>query len=331
MFDIVSSLLNFFYELVPDYAAAIALLTLAVMVVTTPLTMKGTRSMIEMQRVQPEMRRLQQKYKDDRQKLNEELMALYQEHGINPLGGCLPLLLQMPVFFILFNVIRGLTHKAVDGTFDPKYLSETDALWKALHGDTRMESLGFDLAKSAQTVLGESFVNALPYLALAALVGVMALYQQRQIQGRSATEIPGPQKMMARVFTAMFVVFAFLSPAALVVYFIVSTAWRIGQQAYITRTLYSGDDSPGAQAAKAMKELRAQKEAGGAPGLLPQLGRGDRGGTKPTGSAAKRSGGAGTGSAQPKPAGTSKGSGQQGSGQRPGSSHPRSRKKKKRR
>ena len=110
LFEIVSGTLNFFYTLIPNYAIAIALLTCVVMIITTPLTLKGTRSMIEMQRLQPEIRRLQTQYKDDRQKLNEELMAFYKEHEINPVGGCLPLLIQAPVFSILFYVIRGLTH-----------------------------------------------------------------------------------------------------------------------------------------------------------------------------------------------------------------------------
>ena len=82
------------------------------MLITTPLTLKGTRSMIEMQRLQPQIRRLQVQYKDDRQKLNEELMAFYKEHEINPVGGCLPLLIQAPVFSILFYVVRGLTSQA---------------------------------------------------------------------------------------------------------------------------------------------------------------------------------------------------------------------------
>ena len=73
----------------PDYAAAIALLTLSIMVLLTPLTLKSTKSMLEMQRLQPEVKRLQQQHKGDRQKLNEEMMALYKEHKINPLGGCL--------------------------------------------------------------------------------------------------------------------------------------------------------------------------------------------------------------------------------------------------
>ena len=96
VFDVFAEALSFFYDLVPNYAIAIALLTLLVMVVTTPFTLKGTRSMIQMQRLQPEMRKLQIKYKDDRQKLNEELMAFYKENKLNPLGGCLPLLLQTP-------------------------------------------------------------------------------------------------------------------------------------------------------------------------------------------------------------------------------------------
>jgi len=109
VFDLFAETLNFFYERIPNYAIAIALLTLLVMVLTTPFTLKGTRSMIQMQRLQPEMRKLQLKYKDDRQQLNEELMAFYKENNLNPLGGCLPLLLQTPIFIILYRVIRGLT------------------------------------------------------------------------------------------------------------------------------------------------------------------------------------------------------------------------------
>jgi YidC/Oxa1 family membrane protein insertase len=318
LFDGVSSLLNVFYELVPNYAFAIAMLTLVIMAITTPLTLKSTRSMLQMQRLQPEMRRIQQKHKDDRQKLNEELMAFYQEHGINPISGCLPMLLQAPVFIILFNVIRGLTHTpAGSGTFDPKYLDQDAALYQALHGSREMLSFGVDLAQSASAVLGEDFVRALPYLAMVVAVGVLSFITQRQIQGRSQVDVPGPQKMITRVFTVMFVVIAFGSPAALVVYFVVSSAWRVGQQWYITRSLYHGDDSPGAQAAKAMRELRAQK--GG--GALAGLGRGDRGGA-----------GGGTSDSSRAPATPPRAAEAPGPTARTaGKAHPRSRKKKKRR
>src|SRR5687767_688954 len=117
LFEAISSLLSAIYSVVPDYAVAIALLTCVAMVITTPLTLKSTRSMIEMQRMQPEIRKLQAEYKHDRQKLNEEMMRFYKEHQINPLGGCLPLLIQAPVFSILYYVVRGLTNQAKFGGF----------------------------------------------------------------------------------------------------------------------------------------------------------------------------------------------------------------------
>ena len=108
-FDALASVLNFFYTLVPNYGFAIMALTVLVMVLITPLTVKSTRSMIQMQRLQPEMKRLQAKHKGDREKLNEEMMKFYRENQINPLGGCLPLLAQMPVFIIMYQLLRGLT------------------------------------------------------------------------------------------------------------------------------------------------------------------------------------------------------------------------------
>ena len=88
------------------------------MVIVTPLTLKGTRSMMMMQQLQPEMRKIQTRYKDDRQKLNEELLKFYKENSINPLGGCLPLLVQMPVFLVLYQVLRGLTQRVSAMGFD---------------------------------------------------------------------------------------------------------------------------------------------------------------------------------------------------------------------
>src|SRR2546423_15474014 len=122
----LASLLAFLYGLVPNYAIAIVMLTIIVMLVLAPLTIKGTRSMLAMQKLQPEIRRLQQQHKNDRQALNEAMMAFYKEHNVTPLGGCLPLLLQMPVFFGLYEAIRGLTHNP------PKVLSPTSDLFRAL-------------------------------------------------------------------------------------------------------------------------------------------------------------------------------------------------------
>jgi YidC/Oxa1 family membrane protein insertase len=281
LFEGIAKTLSVFYDLVPNYAVAIAMLTLVVMIVTTPFTLKGTRSMIQMQRLQPELRKLQIKHKDDRQKLNEEMMALYKEHQINPLGGCLPLLLQAPVFWILFRVVHGLTSFGPDGEhFDPKYLDHSSKLFRHLAGSERMMSFGIDLAESASKALGRGFTHGLPQLSLVAIVAVTSYYQQKQIQGRNPNaEIPAQQKMLMRFMPAMFVVFAFIEPAALVIYFVVSNVYRIGMQAYITRTLYHGEDSLGKQAQQAAIETKRLKEEHGTPELLPKLRRKDGGST----------------------------------------------------
>ncbi len=276
LFEVIAKTLSVFYDLVPNYAFAIAMLTLVVMVITTPFTLKGTRSMIQMQRLQPEMRRLQVKYKDDRQKLNEELMAFYKENQLNPLGGCLPLLLQTPIFIILYNVVQGLTRGggSEDG-FDPKYLDKGSRLFQDLSGADEMVAFGIDLAESASRSLGVGFVHGLPHVALVAVVAVTSYYQQKQIQGRNPNaEMPPQQKMLMRLMPAMFVVFAFVAPSALVIYFVTSNLYRIGMQAYITRTLYHGEDSLGAQAQKASLEAKQLKEAAGeSTDLFPRLGK----------------------------------------------------------
>ncbi len=110
-YDAIAGLLAYIFALWNNYAWAISGLTLAIMIVLTPLTLKGTRSMMVMQQLQPEMKKIQTRYKDDRQKLNEELLKFYKENDINPLGGCLPLLVQMPVFIVLYEVLRGLTRR----------------------------------------------------------------------------------------------------------------------------------------------------------------------------------------------------------------------------
>jgi YidC/Oxa1 family membrane protein insertase len=282
LFELISGMLNFFYANVPGgYAVAIALLTCVVMIVTTPLTLKGTRSMIEMQRLQPEIRRLQVQYKDDRQKLNEELMRFYREHEINPVGGCLPLLIQAPVFSILFYVVRGLTQQSrfvglqeytrqlgltdtVTDGFRPKYLHHDAELYQSLLGKHEMNWLGIDLAIPPGEALSQGFLTALPYLALVAIIAFLSWYQQKQIMGRTAgTEVTQQQRLMMRIGPLLYVFFAFISPLAIGIYFLVSTLWRVGQQAFITRSLYRGEESIGRQAQRAMAEAREARKTDG--------------------------------------------------------------------
>jgi YidC/Oxa1 family membrane protein insertase len=225
---------------------AIVLFTLAVYLVLTPLTIKSTRSMIAMQRVQPELKKLQAQYKDDKETLQREMMAFYQANNINPFSSCLPMLLQMPIFFVLFRVLRGLTgHTDADGTFAPSYLSHDSALYKALDHAKEMVSWGMDLSHSAASVLSDDGVGkAIPFLILVGLTAVTAWYQQKQIQGRNMnrqTDMPAQQQMLMKFLPFMLTFFSFSMPAGVVVYFVVSSAVRIGQQAVVTRLEFGPD------------------------------------------------------------------------------------------
>ncbi len=252
-FDAFASVLNFFFVITGEsYGGAIILLTLSVMIILTPLTLKGTRSMMRMQRLQPEMKRLQKEHKDDRQKLNEELMKFYKENNINPLGGCLPLLAQMPVFIVLFRTLQGLSGSITDEgclngateCFDPKHLNSSQELYTALRSTDQMLWLGVDLSKSAANVLSsDGFLTALPYLFMILLVLISSYVQQKQVSGRSgASEVNQQQQMLLKIMPAFMAFISFTLQGALVLYFVVSNLWRVGQQWFIGRHIYGKDE-----------------------------------------------------------------------------------------
>src|SRR5580700_11273412 len=112
LLDAVGAVLAFFFSIIPNYPVDVALLTIVIMAALTPLTVKSTKNMAAMQALGPEMKKLQAKYKgaENRAQMNEEMMKLYKEHNVNPASGCLPMLLQMPAFFVLYSVIRGITN-----------------------------------------------------------------------------------------------------------------------------------------------------------------------------------------------------------------------------
>jgi YidC/Oxa1 family membrane protein insertase len=236
LYQAIASLLSYCYALIPNYAIAIALLTLIVMVVLSPLTLKSTRSMLAMQKLQPEMKKMQAKYKGDRQKLNEEMMKFYKENKINPLGGCLPLILQLPVFFILYSVIRGLT-TVTNGVAEPKYISHSTQLYHDLvqaHG--QMVSFGVDLSKSATSVHG-TFFTALPFYLIIIFAIALQYLQLRQLSARNpAAAAANPQMQRIQKFMPLFFSVIYIGiPGAVNIYFIVSSLARIGQQELMFR------------------------------------------------------------------------------------------------
>lgn len=242
MFNFLAGVIAFFYGLWPSYGMAIVLFTLAIMLVLTPLSIKSTRSMIAMQRVQPELKKLQAQYKNDKETLQKEMMAFYQANNINPFSSCLPLLLQMPIFIVLFRVLRGLTKVNKEtGFFKPSYIKHDSDLYRALSHSKQMVSWGMDLAHSASRALtDDGIVKALPFLTLVGLVVLTSWYQQRQVQGRNPNAAANPQQqMIGKIMPFIFVPISFSLPAGVVIYFVVSNAVRIGQQALVTKLEFS--------------------------------------------------------------------------------------------
>ena len=243
MFEAIASLLAWFYDVWPSYGGAIFLFTLAIMAVTSPLSIKSTRSMIRMQRLQPEMKKLQTEYKGDREALNREMMAFYQANNVNPFSSCLPMLLQMPVFIVLFRVLSKLTETdSATGFFRPSYISRDSALYEALSHTKRMMSFGMDLSRSAMEELQDHGVGtALPFFVLVVLVVATQWYQQRQIQGRNPAAMSNPQQqMMTKVMPFIMLPFAIAMPAGVVIYLAVSNLARVAQQWIVTRLEYGG-------------------------------------------------------------------------------------------
>jgi YidC/Oxa1 family membrane protein insertase len=300
VFQFLADALAFFYDIWPSYAGAIVLFTLAIMLVLSPLAIKSTRSMIRMQRLQPEMKKLQAKHKDDREALNREMMAFYKANNVNPFSSCLPLLLQMPVFIVLYRVLHGLTKTGSDGTFDPSYLNHSSSLYQDLSKTNEMMSWGMDLSKSAVQELQDAGVLvAIPYILLVGIVVVTSFVQQRQIQGRNPNASANPQQqMIGRILPFIFIPISISLPAGVVVYFAVSNLVRVGQQALVTKLEFSGKDDDGKHPPKVREAEATPKEP--RPGkpkpgeaLKPSSGGGRKAGPKPPTNGAGGNGAAG--------------------------------------
>ena len=273
MFQAAAWLISQFYELTSNYVASIALVALVIMLLIFPLTLKSTKSMLEMQRVQPEMRRLQQQYRNDRQKLNEEMMKLYQEHKVNPLASCLPLLAQMPIFIIMFRVLHGLSNKDAAGFIRPDYISESSKLFGSLNGKKEMLSLGLDLSLTPVKAIQDNAGKGIIYALLVATLMGLYFVQQRMIASRTVSPtMSATQQKVMQYLPVFFGVFQLFFPVALVIYYISQTLVRIAQQGYITRRFYRGDGSLGQQAQAASAKAREMaKQDGGGGGLFGQL------------------------------------------------------------
>lgn len=214
-FDIIAKpmlyLLNWFYSVVHNYGVAIILVTIILKAIFWPITQKGLKSMKNMQKLQPKVVKLKEKYKDDPTRMNQEMMSLYKTYKVNPLGGCLPMVLQIPVFFALYKVLL----QSIELRHAPFMLWIND-----LSAPDRLY-LGFDLP----------YLGGLPVLTL--LMGASMFLQQKMTP---TTADPTQAKIMMflpLIFTVMFVNFA----SGLVLYWFVNNLLSILQQYLINRKI----------------------------------------------------------------------------------------------
>ncbi|MCD6306842.1 MAG: membrane protein insertase YidC [Deltaproteobacteria bacterium] len=200
--------LRFFNGYIQNYGVSIILLTILVKILFWPLTHKSYKSMKEMQKLQPRMMKLREKYKNDKQKLNQEMMALYKTYKVNPMGGCLPMIVQIPVFFALFRVLGG----CIELRHAPF------ALWiNDLSAPDRLFHFPFQIPFMAPPY-------GIPVLTL--LMGASMFIQQKM------TPTPGdPAQAKIMLFLPIIFTFMFINfPSGLVLYWLVNNVISIGQQ-----------------------------------------------------------------------------------------------------
>ncbi|MBU1943592.1 MAG: YidC/Oxa1 family membrane protein insertase [Actinobacteria bacterium] len=223
-----------------NYGLAIILLTVVMRIVLLPLTIKQTKSMIAMQRLQPQLKEIQKKYKDDREKMGQEMMALYKENKVSPLGGCLPLLLQLPIMFALFEVLRNLSNKK-----SHIYKIITAGVSAAAYKEGLM-FLGMDITHvgSALWTKDHDYAQLIVLILLTVVTGY--------VSAKMMTTDPKQAKMMA-LMPVLMGVFAWILPVGVTIYIITMNILMIVQQ-YIQLEIEGFYD-----------ELRAQRHKDGWP------------------------------------------------------------------
>ena len=251
LFIVLATLLAAIYGLTASYGLAIVLLTAVIMVLLLPLTARSTRSMMALQRLQPRIRRLQQEYKgsENREQLNQELMRVYKEEGINPAGSCLPMLLQPPLLVVLYDVVKGLSNTLVTmvqghavAVTHPRYIPTSSRMYRQLmasHG--AMNWFGINLALKPFSAHATWF-GILPYLALVLVAVGLQYVQLAQVRMRSPSSAQAnPQMRTVQKFMPILYTYIYLVvPGAVVLFMIVSTAIRIGTQFVLFRRGPSG-------------------------------------------------------------------------------------------
>ncbi|MDF2523057.1 MAG: hypothetical protein K0R31_698 [Clostridiales bacterium] len=275
MFDpiarVMGTILNFIYTNIGNYGIAIIIFTIIIKLILLPLTIKQYRSTAKMQEVQPQIQEIQKRYKNDKEKLNQEMMRIYQENKVNPAGGCLPLLVQMPILFSLYYVISQPLKFMVGKTADQisqlvakipadaaKIAGNSDISiinYFSQHKDElvnlggllkpqellNMNFLGLNLGLqptfSYNSTLGIQYFGLLLIPILAAVTTFISVKYTtpQQAQGTGNDMSASMTKSMSTMMPLMTAFFAFSVPAGLGLYWIASNIIQIFQQMYLNK------------------------------------------------------------------------------------------------
>ncbi len=217
MFDFLAKpcvwLMNKLYSVIPNYGIAIIILTILIKAVLWPLGSKSYKSMSEMKKIQPLMKDIREKYKNDKKKMNEEVMSLYRTYKINPLGGCLPMVVQLPVFFALYRML----YQAIELRHAPFFLWIDD-----LSAPDRLFRFNFAIPFMEPPY-------GIPVLTI--IMGVTMLLQQKMSPPMGDPTQAKMMMFMPLIFTVIFINFS----AGLVLYWLVNNILSIAQQYYIQK------------------------------------------------------------------------------------------------
>jgi len=232
--DTFADIIVFFYSFTHNYGIAIILMTVLIRIILYPLMQKQMVSMREMQKIQPLMKAVQDKYKNDKERLNKELMALYKEHKVNPMSGCLPLLIQMPILILLFQVLREFNTKIY-----AVYNGNPGFLWLK---DLSLPDQLIQLPGSG--IFGIQYLGIMPFL----IGGSMYIQQKMTTSpggaGKGGGSSEQTQKMMTIMMPLMIGFMSFTLPSGLTLYWLTSTLLGIGQQYLINKKMPAIDEMP---------------------------------------------------------------------------------------
>lgn len=239
-----------------SWVLAIVGLVVVIRILLIPVFVKQIKAQRGMQLIQPQIKELKQKYAGDRERQSQEMMKLYKETGTNPMSSCLPLLLQMPIFFALFSVLQGIARNQKEGVFNwDQYADAFESAREALILGVPLTATFLDASETPNPLN----TRILTFILVIAMTSTTFLTQRQLIVKNSAPDNPmvRQQKIMLYVFPLIFAVTGVNFPVGVLIYWFTTNLWSMGQQFYVIRN----NPQPNTPAHDSLMQRQAEKEA----------------------------------------------------------------------